>query len=161
MNGKQHNIHGSTYSSTLCRETFLTLMHIGAVLDWNFFHFDEKRSISERLKTWWHHYKSQNSWRFPILRNYWSTIWPKDCFDYKTTVQWSLERMQFLGFSTLDYCISTYYKSQSRNICIIYEYVDNFIFTGNNKNLILQNFCQFREKHPQLSLKSNLRSILV
>ena len=123
LNGKKHNIHGSTYSSTLCRETFLTLMHIGAVLDWNFFHFDEKRSISERLKTWWHHYKSQNSWRFPILRNYWSTIWPKDCFDYKTTVQWSLERMQFLGFSTLDYCISTYYKSQSRNICIIYEYV--------------------------------------
>ena len=44
-NGKQHNVHGATYSPTPSREEFLIFMHYFAVLDCDYYHVDEVRAF--------------------------------------------------------------------------------------------------------------------
>jgi hypothetical protein len=143
-NGKTHYNAGDTYAPTPSREELFVLLHIAAMMDWDYVHLDEKRAFLNAK------YKGKNK-VFTKLRGdskmyavegalYGLKTSPKD---YGTTVR---DRFTTMGFTRLHLCSCVFIKRdpKTNNILIIYDFVDDFIIFGNNTLSINQFINEFR-----------------
>ena len=129
--GRTHANPGETYSATPSREEFLIFMHIIAGLDWDYAHVDEKRAF---LKA---RYRGQKKAyvKFRGGKDYYEVTGalyglksaPRH---YQQAVS---ERLEGLGFTRLTMCSCIYVMRRGEDIVLVYDYVDDFIFTGNNR----------------------------
>jgi hypothetical protein len=129
--GRTHYHAGSTYAATPSREELLVLLHVIAALDWDYAHVDEIRAFLNA------DYKGDNR-VFAKLRNdnryfevkkalYGLKSSPKD---YQDVVA---ERLSSLGYKRLSMCNCIYILVENGKVCIVYDFVDDFIFTGNSR----------------------------
>ena len=126
--GRTHYNTGNTYAATPSREELLVLLHICAALGWHYAHVDEIRAFLSAS------YKGVNR-VFTKLRSsseyyevkgalYGLKSSPKD---YQDEVA---ERLLSLGYKRLHMCSCMYILVDGDKIIIIYDFVDDFIFTG-------------------------------
>jgi hypothetical protein len=52
--------------------------------------------------------------------------------------------MTKLGFTCLHICSSIFYKHEDGTLCIVFDYVDDFVFSGNNNTYTLALIAKFR-----------------
>ena len=129
--GRTHTNPGETYSATPSREEFLIFMHIIAGLDWDYAHIDEKRAFIKAP------YAGEKK-AFVKFRG------GKDFYEVKGALyglksaprhyqQAVSRRLEGFGFTRLTMCSCIYVMRQGENIVLVYDYVDDFIFTGNSR----------------------------
>ena len=140
--GRTHHHAGDTYSATPSREELFILMHVIAALDWDYAHIDEVRAFLKAP------YKGKNR-AFAKFRGgsqyyeifgalYGLKTAPRD---YQEEVA---RRLETLGFIRLVMCSCIYIMKRGNDIVIVYDYVDDFIFTGNNRSVIDNVIAEFR-----------------
>jgi hypothetical protein len=130
INGRNHTKHGNTTSPTPSREEFLILLHIIATLDFDYWHLDEKRAFLTADKT----DKYITLARILGDPNYYEILkavygLKSSSHDYQQKV---IALMTKLGFTRLHVCSSIFYKYEKGKLCIVFDYVDDFVFTGND-----------------------------
>jgi hypothetical protein len=143
--GRFHKNHGPTYSPTPSREELLILLHICAVRGWDYWHVDEIRAYLNAPK--------QNPKKvFATISGdsgYWEIVKAvyglKDAArDYHDAVEDRL--INTLHFTKLQLCTSVYAKRISPdNAILVYDYVDDFIFTGNVASAVQHEINEFRK----------------
>ena len=141
--GRTHHHAGDTYSATPSREELLILMHVIAALDWDYAHIDEVRAFLKAP------YKGKNrafvkfrggSQYYEILGAlYGLKTAPRD---YQEEVA---RRLETLGFTRLVMCSCIYIMRRDNEIVIVYDYVDDFIFTGSSRTVIENVISEFRK----------------
>ena len=143
INGRNHTKHGNTYSPTPSREEFLILLHIIATLDFDYWYLDEKRAFLTADKT----DKYITLARIVGDPNYYEIL--KAIYGLKTSShdyqQKVIARMTQLGFTRLHICSSIFYKYEHGKLCIVFDYVDDFVFTGNDNMYTLSFITAFRD----------------
>jgi hypothetical protein len=143
INGRNHKKHGDTYAPTPSREEFLILLHIIATLDFDYWHLDEKRAFLSAEKT----DKYVTLARIVGDPNFYQVL--KALYGLKTSShdyqQKVIARLAQLGFTRLHICSSIFYKYEQGKLCIVFAYVDDFIFTGNNNATTLSYIAEFRK----------------
>ena len=142
--GRTHHHAGETYSATPSREELFILMHIIAALGWDYAHIDEIRAFLKAP------YKGEKKAyvKFRGGRQYYEVLGalyglktaPRD---YQEEVA---RRLESIGFTRLAMCSCIYIMQRGEDIVIIYDYVDDFIFTGNRRELIEEMILKFREE---------------
>jgi hypothetical protein len=126
--GRTHYSAQGTYAATPSREELLIVFHIIAALDWDYAHVDEIRAFLNAK------YKGQNR-VFTKLKHgdkyyevkgalYGLKTSPKD---YQDEVA---DRLKQLGYRRLVMCSCIYILIENGKVVIIYDFVDDFIFTG-------------------------------
>ena len=140
--GRTHHHAGETYSATPSREELFILMHIIAALGWDYAHIDEIRAFLKAP------YKGENKAyvKFRGGRQYYEVLGalyglktaPRD---YQEEVA---RRLESIGFTRLVMCSCIYIMRRGDDIVIIYDYVDDFIFTGNKRSLTEEMIVLFR-----------------
>jgi hypothetical protein len=135
-NGRQHKVHGATYSPTPSREELLIFLHYFAALDCDYYHVDEVRAFLNALKQDQHKtyakYSGDSTFYEIIGALYGMKTASRDYQDLVAT------RMEQFGFSRLHMCSCIYIKhdTQLKTFILIYDYVDDFVIGGNNKAYI-------------------------
>ena len=141
--GRTHNHAGQTYSATPSREELLILMHIIAALDWDYAHVDEVRAFLSAP------YKGQRRAfvKFRGGKDYYEVLGA--LYGLKTAPRHYqeavAERLESLGFKRLVMCSCIYLMMRGDDIVIIYDYVDDFIFTGNSRAVTERVIQEFRQ----------------
>ena len=140
--GRTHHHAGETYSATPSREELFILMHIIAALGWDYAHIDEIRAFLKAP------YKGENKAyvKFRGGRQYYEVLGalyglktaPRD---YQEEVA---RRLESIGFTRLVMCSCIYIMQRGEDVVIIYDYVDDFIFTGNKRSLTEEMITLFR-----------------
>jgi hypothetical protein len=129
--GRTHFNAGNTYAATPSREELLVVLHIVAALGWDYAHVDEIRAFLNAA------YKGQNR-VFTKLRHDKSVFEVKSALyglktspkDYQDEVA---DRMSKLGYTRLNMCKCIYIKRVGNDIVMIYDFVDDFVFTGSSR----------------------------
>ena len=140
--GRTHYHAGETYSATPSREELLILVHVIAALNWDYAHIDEVRAFLKAP------YKGKNR-AFVKFRGgsqyyeifgalYGLKTAPRD---YQEEVA---RRLESLGFTRLVMCSCIYIMKRESDIVIVYDYVDDFIFTGSSRLVIENVISEFR-----------------
>ena len=134
---------GETYSATPSREELLVLMHIIAALDWDYAHIDEVRAFLKAP----HVSKNRAFVKFRGGKDYYEVL--NALYGLKTAPRAYQEevarRLETLGFTRLVMCSCIYIMRRDNDVVIIFDYVDDFIFTGNKRELTESIINQFRE----------------
>jgi len=140
--GRTHHHAGDTFSATPSREELLILMHLVAALDWDYAHIDEIRAFLKAP------YKGQTkafvkfrggNQYFEILGAlYGLKTAPRD---YQEEVA---RRLGLIGFTRLVMCSCIYLLQRPNGIVIVYDYVDDFIFTGSDREIMCEVIEEFR-----------------
>ena len=141
--GRTHYQAGETYSATPSREELFILLHIIAGLDWDYCHIDEVRAFLKAP------YKGKNRafvkfrgghQHFEIMKAlYGLKTAPRD---YQEEVA---KRLCSLGFVRLVMCSCIYVLRKAEKVIIVYDYVDDFIFTGSSRSDIDEVINSFRQ----------------
>jgi hypothetical protein len=140
--GRTHKSAGNTYSATPSREEFLIFMHLIAGLDWDYAHIDEKRAF---LKA-------------PYLGEKKAFVKFRGGADYYevTGALYGLKdsprnyqqavagRLESLGFTRLTMCSCIYVMKRGEDLVLVYDYVDDFIFTGSRRAVTEGVISEFR-----------------
>jgi hypothetical protein len=133
--GRTHKSAGETYSATPSREELLILMHVIAALGWSYAHIDEKRAFLKAA----YQGETEAFVKFRGGDEYYQVLGalyglktaPKD---YQAAVA---KRLETLGFTRLKLCNCIYIKEVATeagtHVVIVYDYVDDFIFTGSDR----------------------------
>ena len=128
--GRQHRIHGETYSATPSREELLILLHIIACKGWEYFHLDEVRAFlnADRKD------KDKIYCKFrgdPLFYEIIKAVYglKTASHDHQATVIKKL--VEQMGFTRLSMCNCIFIKEdeQGRKL-IVYVYVADFLLTG-------------------------------
>jgi hypothetical protein len=142
-NGKQHKNHGPTYSPTPSREEFLIIMHLCASNNWDYYWLDEQRAFltANRNDERPVYVKFQgDSEIYGVQKALYGT---KDASrDYHIKVDSIM--YEKLLCEKLHMCSCIYIKCQEGNIVIIFDHVDDFVFTGNNNQYTLEVIKEFK-----------------
>jgi hypothetical protein len=143
-NGKTQYNAGATYSPTPSREEFLLLLHIVATLDWEFVHVDEIRAFLNAT------YKGESKVfaRLAKQKQYYEVVGalyglktsPRD---YHIQVVNRLRELSFEPLHTSS-CIFIRRLDDGR-IVIVFDFVDDFIVTGSDKECIDDFINSFRK----------------
>ena len=142
-NGQTQYNHGNTYSATPSREELLILIHIIAVYDWDYAHVDESRAFLNSDKRpggdVFTKFRGSKEY-FQILGAlYGLKTSPKDYQDHVA------RRFMLWGYKRLKMCSCIYvYISDNDRIVIVFAFVDDFIFTGNDPKLVEEKLVEFR-----------------
>jgi len=130
--GRTHYHAGETYSATPSREELFILLHIIAGLDWDCCHIAEVKAFLKAP------YKNKNRafvkvrgghQRFEIMKAlYGLKTAPRD---YQEELA---KRLCSLGFVRLVMCSCIYVLRKAERVIIVYDYVDDFIFTGSSRS---------------------------
>eukprot|EP01034_Spumella_vulgaris_P022931 gene22931-29109_t len=131
--GRTHHNAGNTYSATPSREELLVVLHIVASLGWDYAHVDEIRAFlsakykgEKRVFTKLRHDRAVYEVKGAL---YGLKTSPKDYQDEVT------ERLTKLGYTRLKMCGCIYIKRVGNNIVMIYDFVDDFVFTGDDHSV--------------------------
>lgn len=143
--GRYHKNHGPTYSPTPSREELLILLHICAARGWDYWHVDEIRAFLNAPKQT----PKKVYAKISGDGSYWEIVKAvyglKDAArDYHDAVEDRL--LNKLHFTKLQLCASVYVKHVSpSDTVIVYDYVDDFIFTGAVPSSVSNAIAEFRE----------------
>ena len=140
--GRAHHGAVSTYASTPSREELLILLHVIASLGWDYAHIDEVRAFLNapynNPTPAFTKLKGDDSWYQIIGALYGLRTSPKD---YQDAVE---ARLTSIGFRRLMLCSCIYICTNESDMLIIYDFVDDFIITGNNKSNIIEKIAELR-----------------
>jgi hypothetical protein len=157
--GRTHYSAGKTYAATPSREELLIVLHIVAALDWDYAHVDEIRAFLNAT------YKGQTR-VFTKLKHddnffevkgalYGLKTSPKD---YQDEVA---ERLKSLGYKRLVMCNCIYIlREVDGRIVIIYDFVDDFIFTGYPREFVEAKIIELRSKASTTDPVWNAEAVL-
>jgi hypothetical protein len=141
--GRTHHHAGQTYSATPSREEFFILMHIIAALDWDYAHVDEIRAFLNAP----HKGESKAYVKFRGGADYYEVLGA--LYGLKTAPRHYQEavaqRLETMGFKRLVLCSCIYIMTRGEDIVIIYDYVDDFIFTGSSRQVTESVIEEFRK----------------
>ena len=152
---RAHRHAGHTYSATPSRKEFLILMHIIAALNWDYAHIDEVRAFLKAP----YKGKTRAFTKFRGGAQYYEILGalyglktaPRD---YQEEVA---RRLETLGFTRLVMCSCIYIMKRSQDIIIVYDYVDDFIFTGSSRAVIdvvkMKTFARFAKQQNQYGMR--------
>jgi hypothetical protein len=143
--GRTHYSAINTYAATPSREELLILLHIIAMKGWKYYHVDEIRAFlsvpyhggDKRIFT---KFIGDNKYFEVLGALYGLKTSPRD---YQQKV---IERLSSIGFQQLMLCSCIFVCKEGDNIVVIYDFVDDFIITGNNDAFTLQKIAQIRDK---------------
>jgi len=143
--GRRHTNVGETYSPTPSREEFLIYMHLCAVLGWNYYWLDENRAFLSADR------QDQRKLyaKFPGDKTYYEVnkalYGTKDGpRDYGIKVESVLKGE--LKFTRLLLCSCIYVEwCDDKLQTIIYDHVDDFIFSGSSDEHTLAKIAEFRK----------------
>lgn len=141
--GRTHYSALNTYAATPSREELLILLHIAAMMGWTYYHVDEVRAFlsakykggNKRVFT---KFKGDSTMYEVLGALYGLKTSPRD---YQQTV---IERLKSMGFVQLQLCTCIFIFRRGTDVVLIYDYVDDFIITGNNKDLVLEKISELR-----------------
>ena len=142
--GRKHKNHGPTYSPTPSREHFLVLLHIFAALGWDYYWIDEQRAFLKADRQ----DKRPIYARFTGIKELYgvnkAVYGTKDASrDYHIKVDDTL--VQKLLCERLHLCQSIYVKQYENAVVIVFDYVDDFIFGGDDNNTTEKLISEFRK----------------
>ena len=130
--GRTHHHAGLTYSATPSREEFLIFLNIIACFDWEYAHLDESRAFltseyqgKNKVYT---KFKGDPDRFWEVSRAlYGLKTSPKDYQDHVA------RRLTSLGFHRLSMCSCIYALHKDDIHVYVYDFVDDFIFTSNDR----------------------------
>lgn len=142
--GRTHYSAGSTYSPTPSREELLVILHMAAKYDWDIVHIDEVRAFLNATykgdKPVYTKMKGDDKYYEVLKALYGLKSSPKD---YNTEVKAKLTGM---GFTPLLLSSQLYiFKDETGGLVIIYDFVDDFVITGNKLSSIMSFIDRFRK----------------
>ena len=142
--GSRQRTSLTTYTANPSRDELLILLHICAALDWEYCHIDQVRAFlsAERREhnTIYTRVRGSSQYWKIVHALYGLKTSPRD---YQDTV---VQKLTAMGYKRLPMCHSIYSKTTSRGKIIIYNYVDDFMVAGDNKDFILSEVAEFRKK---------------
>lgn len=141
--GRTHYSAGSTYSPTPSREELLVILHTAAKYDWDIVHIDEVRAFlnatykgDEPVYT---KLRGDNKYYEVVKALYGLKSSPRD---YNAEVR---AKLISLGFTPLLLSNQLYiFKDETDALVLIYDFVDDFVITGNNLESIKRFIERFR-----------------
>ena len=142
--GRTHYHCGDTYSATPSREELLVLIHIISSFDWDYAHLDEQRAFLTAQHQGTHEayakFRADNTYYRILGALYGMKTAPKD---YQLHVA---QRFEKLGYKRLIMCSCIYTcNSTDGSICVVFAFVDDFIFAGNNKTYLDTKIAEFQQ----------------
>jgi hypothetical protein len=146
--GRTHYHAGNTYSATPSREELLILIHLVATLKWHCVHIDEKRAFLNAPHNGDHgafaKFRNDNDQYFEVKGAlYGMKTAPRD---YQELVA---QRLAKMGYKRLTMCSCMYYKHGLQgDRCIVFSFVDDFIYASDNKTLLESCIQEFRDIAP-------------
>ena len=159
--GRTHHSALNTYAATPSREELLVILHIAASMNWVYYHVDEVRAFlsaeykggSQKVFT---KFKGDDKYYQVLGALYGLKTSPRD---YQQKV---IERLHKLGFRKLQLCacIFVYNTPDRKGVVIVYDYVDDFIITGNNTELIDTKIAELRGEATTTEPIKNAERIL-
>lgn len=134
-----------TYSSTPSREELIILLHIIASLGWDFVHIDEKRAFLNADYTGdrriFAKIRSGPEWYEVLKALYGLKTSPRH---YQDKV---IERLESHGYKRLVSCSCIFIKKvvegSTIKLVLIYDYVDDFIFTSDSRDELERSVQEF------------------
>jgi hypothetical protein len=146
--GRQHHIHGPTYTATPNREECLILFHIFAHKDWDYYTMDEKRAFlsAQRQDTRKMYVTIPGSSKMYAVYN--ALYGTKDAMrDYRIKVEDMY--INKLLCQKLQLCSCIYIKRiQEDIILMLVGHVDDYLYGGNN-NEVTERFIAAARTHAQ------------
>lgn len=143
--GRTHHHAGDTYSATPSREELLILLHLIATLDWSYAHIDEKRAFLNAphlgKNDAYAKFRDDHMTYYKILAAlYGMKSAPSD---YQAHVA---NRFNELKYKRLAMCSCIYVLKNEDNskIIVVYAFVDDFIFAGNDHTFLESKISEFR-----------------
>jgi hypothetical protein len=142
--GRTHYSAERTYAATPSREEFLLLMHLIATFSWTYYHVDEIRAFlnakySGGTKPVVTKFRGGNEYFKVEGALYGLKSSPRD---YQEKV---VSRLTELGFRRLTMCSCIFVCRQGNNVIFIYDFVDDFIITGNDDTSIQKKIEEIRQ----------------
>ena len=142
--GRSQFYGGETYSATPSREELLILMHIISSSNWSYCHIDEIRAFLnapyQGEARAFAKFRGDEEYYEILGALYGLKTAPKDYQDFVET------RMTKLGFKRLVFCSCIYTLIKEDYVIIVFDYVDDFIFTGNNEGKLREMIDMFRSE---------------
>ncbi len=143
--GRTHYSAVHTYAATPSREELLVLLHIIAMLGWTYYHVDEIRAfLSARYnggkRRVFTRFLGDNKFYEVLGALYGLKSSPRD---YQQQV---IDRLTSMGFKRLSLCSCIFVCREENNVVLIYDYVDDFIITGNNSTAVQDKINLLRDK---------------
>jgi hypothetical protein len=145
--GRSHNTAGSTYSSTPSREEFYMMLHMIGTNDWDWVHVDESRAFlnADRIDPirLYARLRGDEDEFFQILRA---------LYGLKTSTRdhaiSAAIRLASMGFRRKGLCTNIFEKTEEVEgkwkTIIVYQYVDDYFFTGNDRSHVEELITRFR-----------------
>jgi hypothetical protein len=145
-NGKYHKQFGSTYAPTPSKDVLFILFHIWGHLNWSYYHVDENRAFVNAERQDKRNLYLTVKGICEIKEAAKALYGLKDAAaDYRYTAN---KRLENIGFVHLMKCICVYIKRDGSNIVVVYDFVDDYIFSGNDENYVEQTIAIFRTMAP-------------
>ena len=145
--GRQHILHGPTYTATPNREESMILFHIFAHKDWDYWTMDEKRAFlsAQRQDTRKMYVTIPGSSKMYEVYN--ALYGTKDAMrDYRVKVEdMYINKLQC---QKLQLCTCIYIKRIQEDIILMLGHVDDYLYGGSNST-VTENFITEARKHAQ------------
>ena len=145
--GRQHILHGPTYTATPNREESMILFHIFAHKDWDYWTMDEKRAFlsAQRQDTRKMYVTIPGSSKMYEVYN--ALYGTKDAMrDYRIKVEdMYINKLQC---QKLQLCSCIYIKRIAEDIILMLGHVDDYLYGGSNST-VTENFIAEARKHAQ------------
>lgn len=158
--GRDHKSAVHTYAATPSREEFLLLMHLIASFGWVYYHVDEIRAFltaryqggTAPVVT---KFRGEGSPYYQVLGAlYGLKSSPRD---YQQVV---IKRLTELNFKRLTVCSCIFVCREGDDVTFIYDFVDDFIITGNNTDTVLRKIAELRQLAKTTEPIQNARKVL-
>ena len=142
--GRTHLNAGNTYSPTPSREELLVILHMVAMFDWELVHIDEKRAFLNAThkgdKPVYTKLKGDSRYYLILKALYGLKTSPRD---YNKEVA---EKLIGFGFKPLHVSMQLFvlHDEIDGGLVLVYDFVDDFVITGNSKAGIERFIARFR-----------------
>lgn len=145
--GRQQKHAGATYSETPSRDEFRIFMHLVGHHGWDFFHCDERRAfLNAKFIGETPVYARLGPEFFKVVGAlYGLKASPRH---YQVEV---IARLTRMGFRRLGLCSCIYIKHHRGQMVIVFDYVDDFIWTGSDAIVtveVIEEFCRLISTTP-------------
>jgi hypothetical protein len=154
--GRTHYQAGNTYAATPSRDEFRIFMHLIGIYDWEFYHIDELRAfLNAKYKGLTQVIAKLDNEFFQVINAlYGLKTAPRD---YQQKV---IERLTGLGYTRLGFCRCIFVKREGDKLVFVFDYVDDYIWTGNCAEFTLSEIAKFREIAQTTGVITNPTSCL-
>jgi hypothetical protein len=160
--GSKHTTAGNTYSETPTREDFLLFLNLTAIRKWNMYHIDESRAFlnSPRQDT------CPLVAKIKGIPTYWNITGAlyglrTSTKDHAATADARLRGQGFIP----TYSSKSVYKrvkliGDKRIMTLCFRYVDDYFFTGNDDDLLVEELTDMKSKLAYSDIQKNPKAAL-